>query len=189
MHVELRELALTDGREIFDMIKEVGPGENNFQNGGYGMEYADFPAYLERHVFFARGIDIPPQYVPQTMYWLYVDGRPVGIGKLRHYLNDNLRIHGGHIGYTIRTTARGKGYGTLILRELLKQGASQSDPRSPHHLHRNKYAVPQGAGGERLRVVPDQGRSLLLAEGTQRLIHWGNCRPLSKFQSHSRPPP
>jgi len=128
MHVELRELALTDGREIFDMIQEIGPGENNFQNGGYGMEYADFPAYLARHVKYARGTDIPPQHVPQTMYWLYVDGSPVGIGKLRHYLNDNLRIRGGHIGYSIRPSARGKGYGTLILRELLKQAEAKGIP-------------------------------------------------------------
>jgi len=125
MHVELRELTLTDGREIFDMIKEIGPGENGFQNGGYDMEYADFPAYLEQHVKFARGIDLAPEYVPQTRYWLYVDGRPVGFGKLRHYLNDNLRRHGGHIGYTIRPSARGKGYGTLILRELLVQAEAK----------------------------------------------------------------
>lgn len=128
MHVELRELALTDGREIFDMIKEIGPGENGFENGGHALEFADFPAYLARHVFFARGIDIPPQYVPQTMYWLYVDGSPVGIGKLRHYLNDNLRMRGGHIGYTIRPTARGCGYGTLILRELLEQATEKGIP-------------------------------------------------------------
>jgi predicted acetyltransferase len=48
-----------------------------------------------------------------------VDGRPVGIGKLRHYLNDKLRAVGGHIGYTIRPSERSKGYGVLILRELL----------------------------------------------------------------------
>jgi len=128
MHVALRELGLTDSREIFDMIKEIGPGENGYQNGGHAMDFADFPAYLARHVQFARGTDIPPQYVPQTMYWLYVDGCPVGIGKLRHYLNDNLRIHGGHIGYTIRPTARGHGYGTLILRELLKQAKAKAIP-------------------------------------------------------------
>jgi len=128
MQIELHELALTDGREIFDMIKEIGPGENGFQNGGHDMDFADFPAYLERHVIFARGTDIPPQYVPQTMYWLYVDGCPVGMGKLRHYLNDNLRIRGGQIGYTIRPSARGRGYGTLLLRELLKQAEAKAIP-------------------------------------------------------------
>lgn len=128
MHVDLRELSLTDGREIFEMIKEIGPGENGFQNGGYDIELAEFPAYLARHVTFARGIDIPPQYVPQTMYWLYVDGHPVGIGKLRHRLNDHLRIRGGHIGYTIRPSARGRGYGTLILRELLEQANAKGIP-------------------------------------------------------------
>jgi|GEM_PF-157579 len=128
MHVELREIALTDGREIFEMIEEIGPGENGFLNGDYDMDYTDFPAYLERHVRFAKGIDLAPEHVPQTRYWLYVDGRPVGLGKLRHYLNDNLRIHGGHIGFTIRPSARGRGYGTLILGELLKQAEAKGIP-------------------------------------------------------------
>ena len=55
------------------------------------------------------------------MFWLIIDGRPVGVGKLRHYLNDSLMTVGGHIGYSIRPTERGKGYGNLILKELLKK--------------------------------------------------------------------
>ncbi|MCE5322700.1 GNAT family N-acetyltransferase [bacterium] len=120
MTSELKELTPSDGREIFDMLKEIGPGENGFVNSGYDVEYVDFPAYLQRHANMAKGIGIDlTRYVPQTMYWLYVDGRPVGIGKLRHYLNDYLMKIGGHIGYAIRPSERGKGYGTLILKELL----------------------------------------------------------------------
>lgn len=64
-----------------------------------------------------------PQYVQQTIYWLYVDGRPVGYGKLRHRLNEALLERGGHIGYVIRLDERGKGYGTLLLRELVREAA------------------------------------------------------------------
>jgi predicted acetyltransferase len=48
-------------------------------------------------------------------------GRPVGIGKLRRRLNAHLMAIGGHIGYAIRPSERGKGYGNLILAELLKR--------------------------------------------------------------------
>lgn len=120
MIVELKELSLSDGLDIFDMLKEIGPGENGFMNSGHDIEYEDFPAYLKRQVDMAKGIGIDLNiYVPQTTYWLYVDNRPVGNGRLRHYLNDNLRKLGGHIGYCIRPSERGKGYGNLILKELL----------------------------------------------------------------------
>jgi predicted acetyltransferase len=119
--LELKELSLNDGRDIFDMIKEIGPGENGFANGGYDISYEDFPQYLMRHINMAKGIDLKPEHVPQTMYWLYVNGIPVGIGKLRDYLNDNLKQAGGHIGYTTRPSERGKGYGKVILKELLKK--------------------------------------------------------------------
>ena len=52
---------------------------------------------------------------------MYVNDKPVGIAKLRHYLNDKLKILGGHIGYCIRPKERGKGYGNLILKEALKK--------------------------------------------------------------------
>jgi predicted acetyltransferase len=57
--------------------------------------------------------------VPQTIYWLYLNDRPVGYGKLRHDLNEKLLESGGHIGYIIRPSERNKGYGTILLKELL----------------------------------------------------------------------
>jgi predicted acetyltransferase len=122
VRVELRELSIDDGVDVFEMIKEVGPGESGFGNAGYDMEYADFPEYLQKQIDLARGIGLDlTRCVPQTRYWLFVDGRPVGIGKLRHCLNDYLRRIGGHIGYTIRPSERGKGYRNLILKELLEK--------------------------------------------------------------------
>jgi len=122
MVVELRELSLDDGMDIFEMIREIGPGENGFMNSGYDIAYTEFPEYLRGHVDMAKGVGIDlTRYVPQTRYWLFVDGRPVGIGKLRPCLNADLRRIGGHIGYTIRPSERGKGYGNLILRELVKK--------------------------------------------------------------------
>jgi predicted acetyltransferase len=121
MTIELRELCIQDGSDIFDMLKEIGPGENGFINGAYGLSREEFKGFLEQNLQHSNGINLPQGYVPQTIYWLYVDSKPVGIGKLRHYLNDSLREHGGHIGYCIRPSERGKGYGTLILEELLKK--------------------------------------------------------------------
>ncbi|MGO4695937.1 GNAT family N-acetyltransferase [Paenibacillus sp. 2TAB26] len=118
--IELKAASVDDGRDIFDMLVEIGPGENGFVNSAYDIDYSQFPAFIRKNIAISQGIDLLPQHVPQTVFWLFVDSYPVGYGKLRHYLNDNLKISGGHIGYTIRPSKRGKGYGTVMLNELLK---------------------------------------------------------------------
>ncbi len=48
------------------------------------------------------------------------DGCIVGMIDLRLELNDHLRIHGGHIGYAVRPTERGKHYATEMLKATLE---------------------------------------------------------------------
>jgi len=118
--IELRELTANDGMDVFRMAQEIGPGENGFVNGFFVERFEQFQEKLKRNVWLAKGIDLEPQLVPQTVYWFYVNDVPVGYGKLRHRLNDQLRLHGGHIGYVIRPSERGRGYAVLLLRELLR---------------------------------------------------------------------
>ena len=121
MRIELRELSLNDGIEIYEMTQEIGPGENGYQNKAYGLDFSEFQGFLIKSGDESLGINLPPHYVPQTVYWLVIDEKPIGIGKLRSYLNDGLRKIGGHIGYTIRPSERGKGYGKILLQEILKK--------------------------------------------------------------------
>lgn len=118
MSIVLRELALTDGVAVREMLQEIGPGECGFQNDGYQVDLSDFPAFLRRNVDMSHDIGVEPHLVPRTLYWLFVDERPVGMGKLRHRLNDYLRENG-HIGFCVRPSERGRGYGTAMLREML----------------------------------------------------------------------
>lgn len=71
----------------------------------------------------SAGINLAPNLVPQTTYWLLIEGTPAGYGKIRHRLNDQLKRHGGHIGYVIRPSFRGKGYGKLMLKHLVQEAA------------------------------------------------------------------
>lgn len=119
MKVELRELSSSDGMDILEMMKEIGPGENGFSNHHHNMKIEDFPSYLEANLAMAKGENLNPELVPQTTYWLLINDRLVGIGKLRHRLTEKLRKSGGHIGYTIRPSEKRKGYGTILLREIL----------------------------------------------------------------------
>jgi predicted acetyltransferase len=120
MKIELKELSLDDGVDIYEMIKEIGLGENWFTTNFPEHDFEDFKNSLSRLEQISRGIDLPEGYVPQTTYWLFIDGKPVAYGKLRHRLNEKLMNYGGHIGYIVRPTERGKGYGQLFLKEMMK---------------------------------------------------------------------
>ena len=120
MRIELRPLTPEDGPDIYDMLQEMPSDENGFMNGVRGKTYEEYRAWLEKCDRMARGEGLEDRMVPQDVYWLYIDGIPVGMGKLRHCLTDKLREEGGHIGYAIRPSQRGKGYGRLLLRLLLE---------------------------------------------------------------------
>jgi len=45
----------------------------------------------------------------------------VGSSRLRHTLTPDLEQEGGHIGYDIRPSQRGKGYATLLLNLMLEE--------------------------------------------------------------------
>jgi len=122
--IELRAASIKDGQDVYDMLVEIGPGENGFVNSGFNIDFSQFPAFIRKNIAMSQGENLLPQHVPQTIFWLYMDSYPVGFGKLRHYLNEDLRKSGGHIGYTIRPSERGKGYGTVMLTELLKSAES-----------------------------------------------------------------
>lgn len=75
-----------------------------------------FDHYLLNIKDSASGKNLPSGYVPHSVWWLVEDDLYLGRLDIRHQLNDFLRTEGGHIGYDIRPTQRGKGYGKLILK-------------------------------------------------------------------------
>lgn len=61
-------------------------------------------------------------WVPAMLYFfLDSDGVIVGAIHFRYELSERLKICGGHIGYGIRSSARRKGYASLMLHEMLAE--------------------------------------------------------------------
>lgn len=118
--IYLKKLALNDGIEIYNMLQEIAANDNGFHNKVYGMTYEQFQKWLEREYSVDNG-NLEDWMVPQTSYWLYDNDKPIGYGRVRHCLNDNLEKTSGHIGYAIRQTERKKGYGSKILPLLLEE--------------------------------------------------------------------
>jgi predicted acetyltransferase len=81
---------------------------------------AGFAVWIER-LRRESDIAIPPAAgrVNASYWWIVEDSHYAGAISLRHALNDFLLRAGGHIGYGVRPSARGRGLATWALRSVL----------------------------------------------------------------------
>jgi predicted acetyltransferase len=77
--------------------------------------FADPDRVVELAKQFEEGNFLPEGYVKQTTFWLVEDGRFLGEIGVRHALTPALLQYGGNIGYEVRYSEWGKGYGTKML--------------------------------------------------------------------------
>lgn len=78
----------------------------------------NFNAYVES--LLSREQQAPVGFVRDSVYWAIQNNEIVGRIAIRHELNDFLKKVGGHVGYIVRPSARGKGIATEMLRMLLQ---------------------------------------------------------------------
>ena len=119
--VELRQLTPNDDQKVYYMLQRRGKCENEFKNTANGIPFNQFRQWLIEQDNWSNDIGLPTGYVQQTVYWLYNDDIPVGMGKIRHKLNDNSRIVGGNIGYAVDPLYRGRGFATILLSLLIEK--------------------------------------------------------------------
>ena len=107
----------------------------------------------------------PCGWVPHSTRWVVRDGELVGAISLRHVLTPELRAVGGHIGYSVRPSARGRGVATAALGLMLPVAASLGiDPAlvtcddtnlaSAAVIERNGGVLQVVLGGKRRYRVP-----------------------------------
>jgi len=123
----LKELSIDDGIKELDYLRNLPANENGFYNPAETEDLVDeesFRNWLNRKISESKGENLKDGYVPQTIYWVMEKDEIVGIGKLRHYLNEKLTELGGHIGLGISSNCRSKGIGTEALKLLLDKAES-----------------------------------------------------------------
>ena len=122
LHIE--KMNITDDIEIYNLLQTIGVCENEFKNTAYGLSFLEYKKWLVEQDAWSKGECLPEGFVPQSIFWLYDDLIPVGMGKIRHKLNKHSRAIGGNIGYAIGANYRGKGYATELLKLLVNKAKS-----------------------------------------------------------------
>lgn len=162
--IELRKLSLDDGEDIYEMIQEIPESENGYQNNAKGKTFDEFKLFIKKRYEESLATELVDGWkVPSTKYWLYVDGKPVGMGDIRHFLTPALREAGGNIGYSIRPSERGKGYGFKLLELLLSECAKMG-------MEKVLITIKQ-SNSPSIRVAEKNG-GLRAGENEERIFFW-----------------
>ncbi len=104
------------------------------------FDYSDFGKLLEKIDNFAKGVNIPPGYVPSSTLWLVDSGELIGVINLRHYLSPEIEHCGGHIGLGLRPSFRGKGLGRYLMKLSIEK-LNQMGVNSVHiHCYKENRA-------------------------------------------------
>ena len=122
MSLKLIKLTKAYEKQLGEMIDEWrADQELNHTNHSpwaiFKNDYHDFDYYLE-HLEVKEATN---EKVPDSVFFLLDTERDrlLGAINIRHYLNDDLRKEGGHIGDGIRPSERRKGYATEMIRLAL----------------------------------------------------------------------
>jgi predicted acetyltransferase len=121
--MRLQKASLEPPAGLPHLLEQLGPvGENGFIGTGQPTNTETMPSYLQSLVDMDMGLNLRPQWVPMTTFWLVNhEDEIVGVSRLRHRLTPSLLEDGGHIGYYVRPDYRGRGYGKIILTLTLQE--------------------------------------------------------------------
>ena len=118
----LKKINIEDKEKEYYFIKKLPFDENGFLNPFYNVnEDSFYNIIIPKLINYSKGLSLAPMMVPETYFFLWDDNNIVGLFKIRHYLNDILKISGGNLSYGILKEFRNKGYATAGLKLAIKK--------------------------------------------------------------------
>lgn len=123
---------------------------------------ADFPGFLARLLDPEQIITLPngerQKTVPFSIHWMVAGETFIGEVSFRHLLTDRLIQSGGNIGFGIRPTYGGKGYGKAMLALALDEARRRGLTRvllTAHEWNKGSQGVIEANGGRLENTVED----------------------------------
>lgn len=114
--------SINDKKSALEMLEEIKVADAGLPwqySGLANLEEANsYEEWVKEKDNESKGIDLKDGFVPCTTLFLkrISDNKICGSISIRHELNKFLLDFGGHIGYSITPSERGKGYGKLQLK-------------------------------------------------------------------------
>ncbi len=148
------------GAEFRDYIGELLEAGEGVAEEEVRAAQEDLATYLRSLKDAAASRNLRPGLVPWNTYWMVLGRCLLGMSDLRHRLTPALEDRGGHIGYNVRPSERGKGYGTKLLALTLEKAKEQGLGRVLVTCHPDNVASA--------RIIEKNG-GLLASEGICKL--------------------
>jgi predicted acetyltransferase len=160
--MELRRPTLADKETILSMVAEFEETQSAHDGGFWDAEAFVYEAWLESNRDMEMGLGIPEGWVPAVQLVAFArDGQAVGFLNLRLRLSAYLLEEGGHIGYSIRPSERGKGYA----KEALHQGLQVAKEKN---IHRALVTCSTENPASRAVILANGGQFEDVRNGTER---------------------
>lgn len=127
----LRRPSQTDKEAVLEMMAEFEREQSAHDGGFWNPDNFVYEEWLEENLQEEAGLNIPENWVPAIQLVSFDEaGHALGFLNLRLRLNDYLLEKGGHIGYSIRPSERGKGYAKESLRQGLQVAKEKNIKRA-----------------------------------------------------------
>lgn len=118
---------LCDKESVLKMLEEIKKVDDGLPWKYSGLanleEATSYEEWIQEKENERKGINLKEGFVPATTLFLKreSDDKICGSVGIRHELNEFLLNYGGHIGYSVTPSERGKGYGKLQLKLALDE--------------------------------------------------------------------
>lgn len=119
MKLKLVKLSTAYKSQLTEMMDEwSASGEKIIPYAIRRIDYRDFDCYLEQ-----LEVDHSGHFVPDSTFFCLDEERNIFVGavNIRHYLNEQLLLNGGHIGDGVRPSERRKGIATAMIGLALEE--------------------------------------------------------------------
>ncbi|APT17233.1 MULTISPECIES: GNAT family N-acetyltransferase [Staphylococcus] len=115
---EIRPITYQDKEAYYYYIQEWYENEEKVIPGNTDIvNYNSFNNMVDR----LNSSEVDEGFVPTTTLFYFKDSIIIGAVDIRHQLNDKLSNIGGHVGYGVAKSYRGKGYATILLEKALDE--------------------------------------------------------------------